>query len=101
MAVDLIMPKLGLTMEEGRVVRWLVAEGDQVEKGQPVLEVETDKVVVEIEARASGVMGPLLVGEGETVPVTTLLARIYASGEKVLAPRISPPPVSPEGAVDP
>ena len=93
MAVDLIMPKLGLTMEEGTVVRWLVAEGDQVKKGQPVLEVETDKVVVEVEATASGVMGPLLVGEGETVPITTLLARIYAPrekvGEKVLAPRIT------------
>jgi pyruvate dehydrogenase E2 component (dihydrolipoamide acetyltransferase) len=95
MAVDLIMPKLGLTMEEGTVVRWLVAEGDQVEKGQPVLEVETDKVVVEVEATASGVMGPLLVGEGKTVPVTTLLARIYAPEEKVEeetpAPRITPP----------
>jgi len=94
MAVDLIMPKLGLTMEEGTVVRWLVAEGDQIQKGQPVLEVETDKVVVEVEATASGVMGPLLVGEGKTVPVTTLLARIYAPGEKVeeeaSAPRITP-----------
>lgn len=94
MAVDLIMPKLGLTMEEGTVVRWLVAEGDRVEKGQPVLEVETDKVVVEVEATASGVMGPLLVSEGETVPVTTMLARIYVLGEKVEeeapAPRITP-----------
>jgi pyruvate dehydrogenase E2 component (dihydrolipoamide acetyltransferase) len=83
MAVDLIMPKLGLTMEEGTVVRWLVAEGDPVEKGHGVLEVETDKVVVEVEATASGVIGPLLVGEGQTVPVTTLLARIYAPGEKI------------------
>jgi pyruvate dehydrogenase E2 component (dihydrolipoamide acetyltransferase) len=83
MAVDLIMPKLGLTMEEGTIVRWLVDEGAQVEKGQPVLEVETDKVVVEVEATASGIIGPLLVGEGQTVPVTTLLARIYAPGEKV------------------
>jgi pyruvate dehydrogenase E2 component (dihydrolipoamide acetyltransferase) len=83
MAVDLIMPKLGLTMEEGTVVHWLVAEGDQVEKGHAVLEVETDKVVVEVEATASGIIGPLLVGEGQTVPVTTLLARIYAPGEKI------------------
>jgi pyruvate dehydrogenase E2 component (dihydrolipoamide acetyltransferase) len=83
MAIDLIMPRLGLTMEEGTVVRWLVDEGDQVDKGQPMLEVETDKVVVEVEATASGVIGPLLVGEGQTVPVTTLLARIYAPGEKV------------------
>lgn len=83
MATELIMPKLGLTMEEGRLVRWLVAAGDQVEKGQPVLEVETDKVVVEVEATASGVMGPLLVDEGEVVPVTTLLAHIYAPGEEI------------------
>ncbi len=83
MAVDLIMPKLGLTMEEGTVVRWLVAEGDPVEKGQSVLEVETDKVVIEVEATASGVMGPLLVDEGQTVPLTTLLARIYTPGEEV------------------
>jgi pyruvate dehydrogenase E2 component (dihydrolipoamide acetyltransferase) len=48
-----------------------------------VLEVETDKVVVEVEATASGIIGPLLVGEGQTVPVTTLLARIYAPGEKI------------------
>jgi pyruvate dehydrogenase E2 component (dihydrolipoamide acetyltransferase) len=83
MAVDLIMPRLGLTMEEGTIVCWLVDEGAQVEKGHAVLEVETDKVVVEVEATASGVMGPLLVSEGQTVPVTTLLARIYAPGEKV------------------
>lgn len=83
MAVDLLMPKLGLTMEEGTLVRWRVAEGDRVEQGQTVLEVETDKVVVEVEAPASGVMGPLLVAEGETVPLSTLLARIYAPEEEI------------------
>jgi pyruvate dehydrogenase E2 component (dihydrolipoamide acetyltransferase) len=82
MAADLIMPKLGLTMDEGTLVRWLVAEGDPVQKGQPVLEVETDKVTVEVEASAAGVMGPLLVAEGQTVPVTTLLAHIFAPGEE-------------------
>jgi pyruvate dehydrogenase E2 component (dihydrolipoamide acetyltransferase) len=84
MATDLIMPKLGLTMDEGTLVRWLVAAGDMVQKGQPVLDVETDKVTVEVEATASGVMGPLLVAEGQTVPVTTLLARILAPGEEAL-----------------
>ncbi len=83
MAVDLMMPKLGLTMEEGKVARWLVAGGDRVEKGQIVLEVETDKAVVEVEATASGVMGPLLIDEGQTVPLNTLLARIYGLGEEV------------------
>lgn len=77
MSVEVIMPKLGLTMDEGTVVQWLVAEGDVVEKGQPLLEVETDKVTVEVEAPASGTMGPLLVGEGKRVPVGTPLAHIY------------------------
>lgn len=84
MATDLIMPKLGLTMDEGTLVRWLVAAGDTVQKGQSVLEVETDKVTVEVEATASGVMGPLLVAEGQTVPVTTLLGHIFAPGEEAL-----------------
>ncbi len=83
MAIDLIMPKLGLTMEEGMLVRWLAAEGDPVKKGQAVLEVESDKATIEVEAPASGLMGPLLVDAGQTVPLTTLLARIYAPGEEI------------------
>ena len=79
MTVDIIMPRLGLTMEEGTVAQWLVAEGDQVEKGQPLLEVETDKVTVEVEAPASGIMGPLLIGAGQQVPVRTVLAQLYTS----------------------
>lgn len=93
MAVDVIMPRLGLTMDEGTVMRWLVAQGERVEKGQPILEVETDKVAMEVEAPAAGVMGPLLVAEGETVPVTALLARILIESE--LAGRDLLPPASP------
>ena len=59
MPVDLIMPKLGLTMEEGAVVRWLAAEGDAVTQGEPLIEVQTDKVVVEVEAPATGRLGAL------------------------------------------
>jgi pyruvate dehydrogenase E2 component (dihydrolipoamide acetyltransferase) len=89
MPVDLNMPKLGLTMEEGTLVRWLAAAGERVEKGQAVLEVETDKVTLEVAATATGVLGPPLVGEGETVPITTTLARIYAPGEPI--PEPAPP----------
>lgn len=81
MPTDIIMPKLGLTMEEGTVVRWLAAEGDHVAQGAPLLEVETDKVVVEVEAPASGVIGGLKVREGEKAPVGALLAQLYAAEE--------------------
>jgi pyruvate dehydrogenase E2 component (dihydrolipoamide acetyltransferase) len=78
-------------MEEGTVVRWLAAEGEDVTQGEPVLEVQTDKVVVEVEAPATGKMGTPLVSEDETVPVGTLLAQIYAAGEaKAAPPRVTP-----------
>ena len=83
MPVDVIMPRLGLTMEEGTVAAWRVKPGEMVVTGQVVLEVETDKVSVEVEAQAAGVLGPVLVGEGERVAVGTLLARLYATGEQI------------------
>jgi pyruvate dehydrogenase E2 component (dihydrolipoamide acetyltransferase) len=81
MPTDVIMPKLGLTMEAGTVQRWLAAPGEQLEAGQPLLEVETDKVVVEVESPAPGTLGSLHVPAGENVPIGTVLARIYAPGE--------------------
>lgn len=81
MPVDVIMPNLGLTMDAGTVARWLVAAGERVEKGQPLFEVETDKVGVEVEAPAAGVLGPALVETGRKVAVGTVLARIHESGE--------------------
>jgi len=82
MPTDVIMPRLGLTMETGTVQRWLATEGQHVEAGEAILEVETDKVVVEVEAPATGHLGSLVVGEGENVPIGTVLARIYARGEQ-------------------
>ena len=74
MAVDITMPRLGLTMEEGTIVRWHAAGGDPVlAQGQVLLDVETDKVTIEVEAPATGVMGSVLVNEGQKVPVGTLL----------------------------
>ena len=81
MAVEIIMPKLGLTMDEGTIVRWHAAAGDRVAQGQVLLDVETDKVTVEVEAPATGVMGTLLVDQGQKVPVGTLLGRIAAEDE--------------------
>lgn len=81
MASQIIMPKLGLTMEEGSVGQWLKHEGDQVERGEPILVVTTDKADIEVEAQASGVLSKILVPEGVTVPVTQVIGWITQPGE--------------------
>ena len=69
MATDVIMPALGMAQETGKVLRWLKAEGDEVAKGEPLMEVETDKVTVEIEAPADGLLAGVRAPEGAEVPV--------------------------------
>ena len=81
MATDIYMPLMGLTMSEGTVVRWLKSTGNPVKKGEAVLEIETDKATVEIEAPSDGVIGPILVAEGKTVPVGTILSHVLSSAE--------------------
>jgi len=76
MATELTMPKLGEVMEEGTVASWRVREGQTVQEGEILLEIETDKATAEIESPASGVVTRILVPEGQTVPVNTLLAVI-------------------------
>ena len=82
MASEVILPRLGQGMEAGTIVRWLVAEGDQVKKGQPLFELDTDKVTQEVEAEASGVLLKIVVPEGE-VPVGTAIAYVGEAGESV------------------
>jgi 2-oxoglutarate dehydrogenase E2 component (dihydrolipoamide succinyltransferase)/2-oxoisovalerate dehydrogenase E2 component (dihydrolipoyl transacylase) len=76
MATDISMPQLGESIAEGTVVKWLVQVGGMIEKDQSLLEVETEKVALEIPSPATGVLTEIVVQEGETVPVGTLLARI-------------------------
>ncbi len=76
MAVEFLMPKLGEVMEEGILIEWKKKEGDAVEKEEIILEIETDKGVVEIESTATGILQKILVQEGETVPINTPLALI-------------------------
>src|SRR5690348_1093549 len=85
MATEVVLPKLGLTQDEGTIVRWLKAEGSPVTKGEPLFEVLTDKATVEVEAPASGVLLRILVPEGATAPVATPIAVIGAAGERVAA----------------
>src|SRR3954468_17054611 len=90
MPADVIMPMLGMAQETGKVLRWLKADGDSVRKGEPLLEVETDKVTVEIEAPADGTLAGVRVPEGTEVPVGEVSALVLAEGE--LAPVADPEP---------
>jgi pyruvate dehydrogenase E2 component (dihydrolipoyllysine-residue acetyltransferase) len=90
MPADVIMPALGMAQETGKVLRWLKRDGDAVAKGEPLLEVETDKVTVEIEAPADGTLAGVRVPEGEEVPVGTVIALVLAEGE--IAPVADPEP---------
>jgi pyruvate dehydrogenase E2 component (dihydrolipoamide acetyltransferase) len=83
MAETVTMPKLGFDMAEGTLVRWVVEEGQQVEKGAVLAEIETDKATVEVESTHTGVLAKHLVPAGEVVPVNTPIAVIAAPGEKV------------------
>ncbi len=83
MAVELRMLQMDQTMTTGKIGKWLVSEGDTVTEGQPLLEIETDKVVHEQESPADGVIAQLLGEEGTDVPVNALLAVIAAPGEAV------------------
>lgn len=83
MAHEIIMPKAGMSMEEGKVIRWLKKEGEAVDSGEAILEIETDKVSMEVEAMASGVLLRVLAEEGEIVPVTHVIGYIGEMGETI------------------
>ncbi|MCR4309871.1 MAG: 2-oxo acid dehydrogenase subunit E2 [Deltaproteobacteria bacterium] len=96
MATNVIMPSLGFDMTEGQLARWLKNEGDPVEKGQAIAEIETEKATVEIEAASSGILTRIFVQAGETVPVGTVIGVIAATGEEVAA--VPAPPAPPPSA---
>src|SRR5213082_1661533 len=82
MATEVKLPRLGQGMESGTIVKWLKSEGDNVEKGEPLYELDTDKVTQEVEADASGVLLKIAVAEGE-VEVGKTIAVIGEEGEAV------------------
>jgi pyruvate dehydrogenase E2 component (dihydrolipoamide acetyltransferase) len=81
MPSDVIMPALGMAQETGKVVRWLKQDGESVEKGEALLEVETDKVTVEIESPAGGTLAAVTAANGAEVTVGTVIAVVLAAGE--------------------
>ena len=82
MPADVIMPALGMAQETGKILRWLKSEGDPVVKGEPLMEVETDKVTVDIEAPADGTLAGVRAHEGDDVPVGEVVAVVLAAGEE-------------------
>jgi len=102
MATEFFMPTLGMNQETGKIIEWLVAEGQNVTKGQPIMVIETDKSTVELEAPATGKLVHVTAKDGEVVPVGQVIALILKEGEAVPeAPRkpasILPVAVTPAG----
>jgi len=83
MAVEVVLPALGLTVEKGKILKWLKQEGETVAKGDSLYEVEADKVTTEVESPASGVLKKILIPEGVEVPILTVVAVITDEREKL------------------
>ena len=81
MPVEVVMPKFGLTMQEGTIQQWFKAEGEPITAGQPLFEVETEKVLYDVEAPASGVVAKVLFPAEATVPCARVVAVIAVDGE--------------------
>ena len=102
MATNVIMPALGVAQQTGTLLKWLKAEGQSVSKGEPLMEIETDKATVEIEAAASGILTCVAAKDGDEIPVGQIIALILAPGEtlpaKQAAPAVAPIlPALPQG----
>jgi len=105
-ATNVIMPSLGFDMTEGKLARWLKTEGERIEKGQTIAEIETEKATVEIEAAVSGILAKIIVTAGQTVPIGTVIGIIAEAGAKLAEmpatpARPSPPPPPPAGEAKP
>jgi pyruvate dehydrogenase E2 component (dihydrolipoamide acetyltransferase) len=97
MAVDVIMPQMGESIFEGTITKWLKKAGDKIERDEPLFEISTDKVDAEIPSPSAGVLKEIKVGEGQTVPIQTVVAVIEASdGASSSAPAAAP--AKPEAA---
>ena len=81
MASDVTMPRLSDSMEEGTVLKWLVEEGGEVKRGEPLVEIETDKANMTYDADADGVLVEIVAQEGDTLPIGEVIARIGEAGE--------------------
>lgn len=81
MAIEVILPKVDMDMSTGRISKWLVADGAEVTKGDPLFEIETDKAAMEVESPGTGKLGQISAKEGDDVPIGQIIAYIFAAGE--------------------
>jgi pyruvate dehydrogenase E2 component (dihydrolipoamide acetyltransferase) len=88
-ATNVIMPVLGMSQDSGKLVHWFKKAGERIEKGEPLMEVETDKATVEIESPASGILTKITAQEGDEVPVTQVVAVIQDGEDEVTPPTMS------------
>jgi pyruvate dehydrogenase E2 component (dihydrolipoamide acetyltransferase) len=95
MATEVIMPALGMAQDTGILLRWLKQPGDQVSKGELIMEIETDKATVEIEATASGILANVNAQEGDEIPVGQVIALLLGPGESAPASPATQPPAGP------
>ena len=96
---EVVMPQMGVSVSEGTVTKWLRQVGDAIGRDEPLLEISTDKVDTEVPSPAEGVVTQILVQEGETVEVGTVLATIAPPGAEV--PPAAPEPAAPAPAPEP
>lgn len=102
MATDVFMPALGIAQDSGKLLEWLVQEGETVQKGQPLMVIETDKTTIEIEAPASGILANVRAHAGEDIPVGQVIAHIVEAGETVPgAQAVTPHPPATARAASP
>jgi 2-oxoglutarate dehydrogenase E2 component (dihydrolipoamide succinyltransferase) len=99
-AVDVVMPQMGVSVSEGTITKWLKQVGEEVQADEPLLEISTDKVDTEVPSPGTGLVSEILVQEGETVEVGTLLARIGGDGGAAAPPREEPPEPATQEAAD-
>ncbi|MGH7637434.1 MAG: biotin/lipoyl-containing protein, partial [Gemmatimonadaceae bacterium] len=92
--VDVVMPQMGESIAEGTLSRWLKKVGDSVKRDEAMFEISTDKVDAEIPAPSSGVLAEILVQEGQTVPVATVVARLETEVGAVAAPKTAAAPAA-------
>ena len=90
MATDVVMPQMGESIFEGTITKWLKKPGDKVERDEPLFEISTDKVDAEIPSPSAGVLKEIKVGEGQTVPIQTVVAVIDGAGSAAAAPAPAP-----------
>src|SRR6266436_1044377 len=90
MATDVVMPQMGESIFEGTITKWLKKPGDKVERDEPLFEISTDKVDAEIPSPSAGVLKEIKVGEGQTVPIQTIVGVIDAAGSAAATPAPAP-----------